>query len=97
MGRTAAEFSAAKAYAAGDLALYGGALYEFTVPHAAGAWNSAQVRKYDSTVQKDIDRIISGYEAAGLAAEYMATIAFSAVGIGGDRYRIVLSSAPDPR
>lgn len=97
MGKAAAEFSTGKAYAVGDLALYGGILYEFISAHSAGAWNNAQVKQKDSTIQNRIDRIIAGYESAQLATDYMATIVWNAVQIEGNRYKIVLSDAPDPR
>ena len=44
----AENFSTAKAYAAGDLVLYGGILYRFTTSHSAGAWNAAQAAAVDS-------------------------------------------------
>ncbi len=37
------EFVATKAYSAGDFVKRSGAVYEFKVNHAAGAWNAAQV------------------------------------------------------
>ena len=40
-GITAAPFSAATAYAAGDYVVYNGKLYCFTADHAAGAWTGS--------------------------------------------------------
>lgn len=37
------EFSATKAYSAGDFVKHTGSIYEFLVNHAAGAWNGSEV------------------------------------------------------
>ena len=97
MGKEARNFSTSKAYAAGDLCLYGGILYRFTTSHSAGAWNSAQVTEEDSNIEQDISRIVAGTENAEKAADYADTVVFSPSNISGTRYKYVLTDAPDPR
>lgn len=49
----ATDFSDLTNYSAGDLVYYEGALYEFQVDHAAGAWESSEA------IQKDLSDIIN--------------------------------------
>lgn len=97
MGREAREFSAAKAYAAGDLVLYGGVLFEFTAAHAAGAWNGNDAQAVDSSTERDITRILTGMSNAEKAAAFAETLVFEPGLITGTRYKYTLTNADDPR
>ena len=93
----AENFSTAKAYAAGDLVLYGGILYRFTTSHSAGAWNAAQAAAVDSGTEQELTRILAGADNAEDATAYAATVKFEPEQIAGTRYKYILTDAPDPR
>lgn len=77
----AEDFSASKAYAAGDYCYYNGTLYKFKTAHAAGAWTIADVEAaklaHDvSDLKESIDNyILSGDQPIGVAfpGKYIAT------------------------
>ena len=56
------DFSTESAYKTGDLVIYDGGLYRFTVDHAAGAWNTAQVE--ETTIDKEIQDADAAFIAA---------------------------------
>lgn len=60
-------FDATKAYAIGDIVVYEGVLYEFTVAHTAGAWNAEQVKKM--TAQTLYNNLLKDAEANGKASK----------------------------
>lgn len=96
MGKEARKFSGLTAYAAGDLCLYGGALYAFTTAHQ-GAWNASHVKMVDDNYGAKISRIIFGAEAATKATQYANTIEMEMTLITGTRYKYTLTNAADPR
>ena len=97
MGKTAATFSTSKAYSAGDLVLYNGALYKFIANHSAGAWIGTDTEKVDSGTEQEITRILAGMDNAEKATAYAATVKFEPQQITGTRYKYILTNAPDPR
>ena len=97
MGREARAFSSSRAYAAGDLVLYGGVLYQFTSAHSAGAWTGSDAAAVDSTEEQEITRILAGMDNAERATEYAGTIVFAPSQIKETRYKYVLTNAADPR
>lgn len=71
-GITAAPFSAATAYAAGDYVVYNGKLYCFTADHAAGAWTGSDAsacRLADemSLVKSQLEAAFTEVKSANLA------------------------------
>lgn len=60
-------FDATKAYVIGDIVVYEGVLYEFTVAHTAGAWNAEQVKKM--TAQTLYNNLLKDAEANGKASK----------------------------
>ena len=92
MGRTAQNFSPSASYAQGDLCLYNGYLFEFKTSHS-GAWDADDVDPYDSTMEQDITRIISGCNNAIMATAFANSLVMQPVLIEGNRYRFILSNA----
>lgn len=92
MGKEAAPFSRTKAYATGDLTLYGGKLYEFTTNHSAGSWNANQVRAVDENIAGMATRVIAAYDNGMAAAAFAATVVFEPQSITGARYKYKLTT-----
>lgn len=90
-------FSTSRSYASGDLTIYGGDLYRFTVSHPAGAWNGAHAARVDDSTQEDLTRILAGTENAEKASDYVDTVVFAPAQMMGTRYKYTLTSAADPR
>ena len=89
----AEEFSVSKAYAIGDIVLYGGTLYRFTTAHSAGAWNSSQVAAVDTNTEQELTSIRAAYSRAQRGTAYVARIGFSPSQIIGNRYKYTLMNA----
>ena len=77
---TAAEFSAAVAYAAGEYVNYDGTLYKFTADHAAGAWTGA-----------DATAVTAAEELAALEANKADIAALNAIGLDIEDGILVIS------
>ena len=97
MGQEARTFSSSKAYASGDLVMYGGVLYKFTAAHSAGAWTGSDASAVDSDTEQELTRIIAGADNAEKATAYAATVIFEPAQIVENRYKYVLTNAADPR
>ena len=96
-GREAEAFSTSKNYSEGDLVLYGGVLFRFTSSHSAGAWTGSDAQAVDNNTENTLTRILSAYSNAQNAIAYAWTVVLEPVNIIGDRYKYVLTNAPDPR
>lgn len=97
MGREARDFSTTRAYAAGDLVMYGGVLYRFTASHSAGAWTGSDAAAVDQSVEQELTRIMAGADNARKATAYAGTVVFAPSQISGTRYKYVFTNADDPR
>lgn len=97
MSNSAADFSTSTAYTAGDLCLYEGKLYIFTSSHSAGAWDDGDVEAFDRSLEKDINRVIAGYNNALNAAGFVDTVVFGMAQVTGTRYKFTATNAADPR
>lgn len=62
---TAEQFSASKAYAAGDFVIYNNNLYVFTAAHAAGAWTGSDATQ--TTAGGEISQLKEDLNALGLS------------------------------
>jgi len=87
MGREARDFSTATAYTAGDLCLYGGLLYAFTASKSAGVWDGTKAAPVDSSFERDLTRVITGYDRAISATAYAGKVVFDDLLLTGTRYR----------
>ena len=98
MGKQAEQFSTSKTYAVGDVCLYGELLYRFTSAHT-GAWNSSHAVPVDNRRERQITRVVAGYDNTLEAVAYAQTIVFEPQLITGtdNRYRYILTNAEDPR
>lgn len=66
----AEDFSASKAYAAGDYCYYNGTLYKFKTAHAAGAWTIADVEA--AKLAHDVSDLKTAFNhIAGFASEFV--------------------------
>ena len=97
MSTEARKFSSSQNYAAGDLVVYSGVLYEFTSAHNAGAWTGEDAVRVDQTIQPALTRIMAGADHARRSTAYAETIIFEPGQIEGTRYKYVLTNADDPR
>ena len=89
----AREFSSSTAYAKGDLCLYGGILYRFTSAHSAGAWTGSDAEAVDSSAERDLERIVTGYNRAAEDTVYAGKVKFEPALIAGTRYKYKLVDA----
>ena len=69
---TAEQFSASKAYTAGEMVFYNRKLYKFTADHAAGAWNAAHAAEVTvgsemADIRSDVTDLMADLNHLGLS------------------------------
>ena len=93
MGKVARNFSTSVNYAASDLCLKDGKLYEFTASHSAGAWDDADVTPVDRNVLDTINHIFQAVATANAAAAFSDSLVFESYPIRGTIYGFRFNNA----
>lgn len=93
----AREFSTTESYAKDDLVMKLGVLYQFTANHSAGAWNDAQVEKFDKKNETEITIFLTEVDRIQKYTAYASSIKFTTAQISGTRYKGILTNQSDPR
>ena len=86
----AANFSASKSYAAGDLCLMEGILFRFTASHS-GAWDDEDAEMVDTEMTAEVNMVVKAVQETKAAAEFAESLVFEPSLIAGTRYKYVLT------